>query len=225
MLEHQRMVSLELLSSLDGLIWLQSGQQVGVALQQHQTTVSRNQRKCAQAFRLTIEKERGRWRIRGDTTLLQMERRVHQRARLEGKGRLRLETSHWLADGRGRTIPERWWAGASRLQNSTRSLVLLRERIIDALLCPPQNVDANDSTLAVFPLHSSSPPDGDDVALVLQSDMTAHPASRDLLQALRHSPRPQTGRRIGGPRPARQSPRSPAASAGRVRSRSGQSLR
>ena len=225
MLKHQHMVSLELLSSLDGLIWLQSGQHVGVALQQHQTTVSRNQRKCAQTFRLTIEKERGRWRIRGDITLLQMERRVHQRARLEGKGRLRLETSHWLAEGSGRSIPERWLACASRLQDPMHSLALLRERIIDALLCRLQDVDANDSTLAVFPLHSSTLPDGDDVALVLQSDVTAHPASRELLQVLRHSPRPQTKRPIGGPTPVRQGPRSPAASAGRARSLPGRSLR
>ena len=38
------MVSLELLSSLDGLLWLQSGAKVGALFQQHQTTVSRNQK-------------------------------------------------------------------------------------------------------------------------------------------------------------------------------------
>ena len=41
------MVSLDLLSALDGLIWLQSGERVANLFMQHQTTESRNQKKCA----------------------------------------------------------------------------------------------------------------------------------------------------------------------------------
>ena len=38
------MVSLDLLSALDGLLWLQSGERVANLFKQHQTTVSRNQK-------------------------------------------------------------------------------------------------------------------------------------------------------------------------------------
>ena len=78
------MVSLDLLSSLDGLLWLQAGKQVGTTFQQHQTTVSRNQRKCAQTFGLTLRKQKGTWALEGSTDLLNLEREVHQAARFIG---------------------------------------------------------------------------------------------------------------------------------------------
>ncbi len=57
------MVSLELLSSLDGLIWLQSGKKVGEIFHQHQTTVSRNLKKCSQAFGVSFLETR--WSLVG----------------------------------------------------------------------------------------------------------------------------------------------------------------
>jgi hypothetical protein len=79
------MVSLDLLSSFDGMIWLQSGRKVGELFEQHQTTISRNQKKCAQVFGIKLQKVRNNWQPQGDSLLLQLERMVHQVARLQGQ--------------------------------------------------------------------------------------------------------------------------------------------
>ena len=65
-------VNVDLLSSFDGLIWLQSGSKVGALFQQHQTTVSRNQKKCAQVFGITLSKNKNKWGAHGDLLLLQL---------------------------------------------------------------------------------------------------------------------------------------------------------
>lgn len=74
------MVSLELLSGLDGLLWLQSGAKAGALFQQHQTTVSRNQKKCVQVFGISLFKHKKKWSKHGDEILLELERKVHQAA-------------------------------------------------------------------------------------------------------------------------------------------------
>ena len=87
------MVTVDQLCCLDGLIWLQSGNAVGALTLQHQTTVSRNQRKCAKTFGVDVLKRDGLWQIEGDCQLLELERGVHQAARLKlGQG-LRLEAA------------------------------------------------------------------------------------------------------------------------------------
>lgn len=173
-----------MLSSLDGLLWLQAGEPVGALLRQHQTSVSRNQRKCAKAFRLTIEKERGRWRIQGDTTLLNLERQVHQRARLDGKGRLRLEACRWMDHLHDACIPKGWLAGSSRLNEPMRSLELLHDRIIDALLLPLENDFDHAPWINTFHLSSKLSPADDDIALLMRPEVAAHPASRELTHML-----------------------------------------
>ena len=90
------MVSLDLLSSFDGMIWLQSGKKVGELFDQHQTTISRNQKKCAQVFGIKLQKISSNWQPQGESPLLQLERIVHQVARLQGKSSLRLDANQWL---------------------------------------------------------------------------------------------------------------------------------
>ena len=151
--EHlQSLVGLDLLNSLDGLIWLQSGRQVGDRFRQHQTTVSRNQKKCAQTFGLVLQKQAGYWHLSGDTNLLAMEREVHQTARLMGQGALRLEANGWLGSEFCDPPPDDWIVGACKPIGVERSLALLQARIIDAWLCPLADQPSHDPALAAVPL-------------------------------------------------------------------------
>ena len=147
------MVSLDLLSSLDGLLWLQSGSKVGALFQQHQTTVSRNQKKCAQVLGITLGKYKNKWETHGDLTLLQLERKVHQAARMQGKSRLRIEVNRWLDSSLFNPPPSGWIAGATNNLSALHGIQCLKEHIIDACLCPLTELPPKLQDLAVIPLH------------------------------------------------------------------------
>lgn len=146
------MVSLELLTSLDGLLWLQSGKQVGERFQQHQTTVSRNQKKCAQTFGVSIRKQQGCWSIEGDSQLLELEREVHQHARFLGQAPLRLEANGWLDGALCEPSPDGWVLGSSKPLGVSRARQLLQERIVDAWLCPLPDQPSGEPQLSIQPL-------------------------------------------------------------------------
>jgi len=146
------LVNLDLLTSLDGLLWLQSGKQVGERFRQHQTTVSRNQKKCAQAFGFSIRKQKGFWAIDGDTSLLRLEREVHQLARFMGQASLRLEANGWLDGALCTPKPEGWIVGSGKPLGIARGLQLVEERIVDALLCPLADQPKDHPLLSTQPL-------------------------------------------------------------------------
>lgn len=146
------MVSLDLLSTLDGLIWLQSGAKVANLFQQHQTTVSRNQKKCAQVFGFSFSKSQSRWKINGDTTLLQLERDVHQQARLTGKSQLRIEVNGWIKSPLFNPAPPSWIVGSSNNPSNLHHIECLKEQIIDAYLCPLSNLPSESQNLEIIPL-------------------------------------------------------------------------
>ena len=148
------MVSLDLLSSLDGLLWLQAGKQVGETFQQHQTTVSRNQKKCARTFGLTLRKQRGTWALEGSTELLNLEREVHQAARFAGQAPLRLEGNGWMDGLLCTPPPPGWLLGACKPGGQSRCLELLHERIVDAWLCPLPDIPSQHPSLSIQPLCS-----------------------------------------------------------------------
>ena len=147
------MVSIDLLASLDGLIWLQSGSKVGELFQQHQTTVSRNQKKCAQVFGITLSKNKNKWDAHGDLMLLQLERQVHQVARLQGKSRLRLEVNGWLDNPHFNPPPSGWIAGSANKLSDPHSIQCLRQHIVDAYLCPLAELPVESQDLATIPLN------------------------------------------------------------------------
>ena len=147
------MVSVDLLSSLDGLIWLQSGSKVGALFQQHQTTVSRNQKKCAQVFGITLSKNKNKWDTHGDLILLQLERQVHQVARLQGKSRLRIEVNGWLDNPHFNPPPSGWIAGSANKLSDPHGIQCLRHHIVDAYLCPLINLPIESQDLATIPLN------------------------------------------------------------------------
>ena len=148
------MVSLELLSSLDGLLWLQSGAKVGALFQQHQTTVSRNQKKCAQVFGITLFKYKGKWDISGDQILLQLERKVHQMARLQGKSRLRIEVNGWLDNHHFNPPPSGWIAGSANNLSDPHGIHCLRQHIVDACLCPLTDLPTDSQDLKIISLNT-----------------------------------------------------------------------
>ena len=161
------MVSVDQLCCLDGLIWLQSGNAVGALTRQHQTTVSRNQKKCAKTLGVDVLKRDGRWQIEGDSQLLQLERSVHQTARLKSVRTLRLEASLSAET----TLPEgaasEWVVGTSRIQNPQHLSTLLKQRVIDAWLTPRSASEEGDVELAWIPLWDEP----EDVGLMVQRDL------------------------------------------------------
>ena len=161
------MVSVDQLCCLDGLIWLQSGNAVGALTRQHQTTVSRNQKKCAKTLGVDVLKRDGRWQIEGDSQLLQLERSVHQTARLKSVRTLRLEASLSAET----TLPEgaasEWVVGTSRIQNPQHLSTLLKQRVIDAWLTPRSASEEGDVELAWIPLWDEP----EDVGLIVKRDL------------------------------------------------------
>ena len=130
------MVSQDLLSSFDGMIWLQSGKKVGTLFHQHQTTISRNQKKCAHVFGIKLKKASSIWQPQGDSLLLQLERTVHQEARLQGKSSLRLDANRWLDSALFNPPPPGWLISSAKNATNPHSLECLQQRIIDVYLCP-----------------------------------------------------------------------------------------
>ena len=146
------MVSLDLLSSLDGLIWLQSGKQVGERFHQHQTTVSRNLKKCSEIFGLSFQKSSGQWSVDGDPQLLNLERKVHQCARFLHKAQLRLDVSFCLDGPLVSPAPNGWLIGRSKSLGTPHSQHLLTTNIVDAWLCPLHEAPSECENLTIIHL-------------------------------------------------------------------------
>ena len=77
------MLSPDALRMLDTTVWLRSGEKAAQRLHCSQSTVSRNNVETLALFDLALERVRGEWQFDGDSTLLFMERRVHQFKRLQ----------------------------------------------------------------------------------------------------------------------------------------------
>ena len=148
------MVSLDLLSSYDGMIWLQSGKKVGALFEQHQTTISRNQKKCAQIFGVKLQKKSGYWQPQEDSLLLQLERNVHQIARLQGKESLRLDANRWLDSSLCNPPPSEWLVSSAKKFSDPHSLECLQQRIVDVCLCPLNDLAIETKNLKRIELNS-----------------------------------------------------------------------
>ena len=148
------MVSLDLLSSFDGMIWLQSGKKVGELFEQHQTTISRNQKKCAQIFGIKLQKISSNWQPQGDSLLLQLERKVHQTARLQGKSSLRLDANRWINSALFTLPPPGWLVSSAKNVTNPHILECLQHRIVDAYLCPLSDLPTEDQHLKNIKLNT-----------------------------------------------------------------------
>lgn len=125
------MVGLDILEALDGLQWLRTGDEVSKRFAISQPTVTRYCRKALSIFDLKLERHDGEWQLVGDTTVLRLERRVHQLARWRGLRPLRLEATYWSAATFCSALPDDWILGPSNIVGVRRNFELLQERIVD----------------------------------------------------------------------------------------------
>ena len=103
-------------------------------------TVSRNQRKCAKAFGVDVLKRDGLWQIEGDCQLLQLERGVHQAARLKFGQGLRLEAGFSPETALPQDLARIWTVGSSRIHEPDHFATLLKQRVIEARLTSEEQV-------------------------------------------------------------------------------------
>jgi DNA-binding transcriptional LysR family regulator len=147
------MVELDQLTALDGLQWLGAGEEVARRYDISQATVSRSCRKVLKTFGLQLERQNGELDLIGDQTLLQLERDVHQQARLAWRRPLRLEATYWSAPTLCNTLPPGWLLGRSNIVGVRRNFQLLQDGVVDAWLAGlPDLPTADQPDLTAVPL-------------------------------------------------------------------------
>jgi hypothetical protein len=149
-------VTKEDLEGLDLLLWQGNGPKAAAQIQCNQSTITRRVQRCLGTFGLRIKRREGEWAILGSSLFLQMEREIHQLARLLGQQQLRLEGFPAYSALLLKPPPPGWMLGPQDAMSTKRPLFLLRERIIDAWLTDaaedlPESMDV---PLAVWPLAS-----------------------------------------------------------------------
>ena len=148
------MVTRDDLEGLDHMLWHGNGPKAAVALQCNQSTISRRVQRCLGTFGLRLRRRSGSWVIQGPSLLLQMEREIHQLARVLGQHPLRLEGFPVGSSPLLKPHPPGWAMGPHDAAGIRAPLGLLKERIIDAWLTDaaddlPQNPDF---PIVVWPL-------------------------------------------------------------------------
>ena len=145
------MVTVECLAALDHLFWLRTGARAAQVLRCNQSTISRHARSCQALFDLTFVKQAAEWRVEGDDTLLNSERRVHQTYRWSRQLPLRLDAQHWLADRCADLPLPLWTTGNLNYLSYEQPLALIKNRILDAWLCSSPD-HPSDPELCALPL-------------------------------------------------------------------------
>ena len=149
-------VTVELLATLDALLWLRTGERAAGYLQCTQSTVSRHSRRCLEVFGLRMEKRAGEWCLLGDPTLLNLQRGVHQFLRWQQGTGLRLDGQHWCRHLLEPGLPVPWVSGNGNYFEYERPLALLQEGVIDAWLCSapdlPEHPDLHTVQLTAMPM-------------------------------------------------------------------------
>jgi len=150
------LVSLEQLAALDLLLWLTGSQRAALLERTNQSTIVRRAQAAKDCFGVAIRRDAGGWSLRGDTQLLQMERLLHQRARLLGRRPLRLQAPFWTQRGRLRRLPQGWTSNPpSAVAVCENPLELLRARVIDAALLTPTQIAQADGDLVSTEIYGS----------------------------------------------------------------------
>jgi hypothetical protein len=114
------------------MLWHGNGPRAAAQLRCNQSTISRRVKRCLGTFGLRLRRRQGGWVIQGHSLLLQMEREIHQLARLLGQHPLRLEG---FPAGSGLLLnppPPGWSLGPQDATTTQGPLSLLRDRVIDA---------------------------------------------------------------------------------------------
>lgn len=147
------MVSLDELACFDLLIWLRTGRDARSRANLSQPTISRNTKKVAQLFNISLLKEDGEWNIVGDQTLLNLERQVHQEYRWKMGHSLRIEAQYYSGSLYCDPCPDGWMPGNFDYLEIHTPLRHLRDGVIDAWIgCYPDVPDDGDKDFKSFHL-------------------------------------------------------------------------
>ena len=124
------MVDLDALTALDALQWLRTCEEVSKRFGLSQATVSRQSRKCLDLFGLDLQRFEGEWNTVGDSTILALERGVHQVARWQGRRPLRLEATYWSGPLLCTPVPDSWILGLANIVGVPRNFQLVRSGLL-----------------------------------------------------------------------------------------------
>jgi hypothetical protein len=127
-------VSQEELEGLDLTIWYGNAPKAASLVRCNQSTIFRRSQRCLEVFGLRLKRRQGQLALLGSSLLLQMEREIHQLARLLGQHALRLEAFPSYAKSLLSPAPPGWMLGPQEAIGIQGPLSLLRERIVDAWL-------------------------------------------------------------------------------------------
>lgn len=152
------MVDQEHLEALDAMLWMASSHRAATIVHANQSTVIRRACHVLSIFGGDVERRSSGWRIRNTSSLLRMERQVHQLFRFRGTKPLRLHAPFWTSQGlRQREIPHWIFNPPYETHSCANPLELLTERIIDACLLTSPQVElispAQAAELVILPLY------------------------------------------------------------------------
>ena len=149
------MVTEEQLAALDLTVWLGSTERAAEVDFSNQSTISRRQHTVLQHFGIELKRSKTERVVKGDLQLLDMERQVHQMARLKRRRGLRLQAPFWLQNSPGVVPPEGWTMNPQRVDlNCTDPVTLLREHVLDACLATPTQIPDDRDDLFILKLHN-----------------------------------------------------------------------
>ncbi len=152
-----------------------------------QSTISRNVQAALKVLELEARKIQGQWDLIGDTTILDLERKVHQLWRWNEQQPLRLEAQHWCGPWLCQPTPEGWLAGNLDCLDDQRPIDLLRKGVIDAWLASyPHTAKHDDEEIASIqlspmPIHRLV---GEGHTLLLRRDFLQAPQTQALQMTL-----------------------------------------
>ena len=149
------MVTEEQLAALDLTLWLGSTERAAEVDFSNQSTISRRHQKVLIQFGIELKRTKRELKVSGDLQLLDLERQVHQIARLKRRSGLRLQAPFWLQKSPGVVPPEGWTMNPQRVDlNCTDPVTLLREHVLDACLATPTQIPDNRDDLFILKLHN-----------------------------------------------------------------------
>ena len=140
------MVSPEELEALDLICWLRNGDDAARLAFCNQSTISRRRQQALKVFNLSPSHGLVPNPQAGPTSLLQMERQVHQLYRLSGRSRLRLQAPYWASRLLGNQLAPGWMVNpATEKEPVGAALGLLEDRVIDAMIAETSQRPADDN--------------------------------------------------------------------------------
>jgi hypothetical protein len=148
------MVTEEQLAALDLILWLGSTERAAEVDFSNQSTISRRHHKVLRLFGIELKRSKRELQVSGDLQLLDLERQVHQMARLKRRLGLRLQVPFWLQKNPGVVLPEGWTMNPKRADlTCTDPVTLLREHVLDACLATPTQIPDDRDDLLILELH------------------------------------------------------------------------